>query len=228
MPRRESRYTTNWPSGDQAPSNSDPGCAARPTTSVPSGCIAKTSSKSSNTMRPLSSVSSIGSPTETGVYPISSRRLDLAGLDVGAELAIGAGVVGVADVDDGAFVVAPDDASSSLHAVARIAPATTATNAVDRNDQPVLISVPTPPTSAGFRRASSVSEQLVHARCLARLVVTFGEVRSVARRVGVEASREFELAVPLVEVCRDRIAPWDACFDLSERRQPGEWSVCLA
>src|SRR5829696_553129 len=95
MPRVESRYTTHWPSGDQAPSNSDPaGSFAIATRSEPSMSIAKTSSKSSKTTRPLSEPRSIGSARTTG----SSLR---------CRTCVGRGVAALACVRDGWAVVSP-------------------------------------------------------------------------------------------------------------------------
>ena len=64
-----------------------------------------------------------------------------------------------------------------------------------------------------------VLQELVEPRGLARLVVAFREVGCVARRVGVQAGRELEIAVLLVEVGGHRLPPWDVLVDLGQRRQ---------
>ena len=64
-----------------------------------------------------------------------------------------------------------------------------------------------------------VSEVLVEARRLARLMVAFGEVGCVASGVGIEAGRELEIAVLLVEVCGHCVAPRDVFVDLGQGRQ---------
>ena len=63
---------------------------------------------------------------------------------------------------------------------------------------------------------------------LARLMVAFGEVGCVASCVGIEAGREFEIAVLLVEVRGDRFAPRDVFVDLSQCRQSCGRAVGLA
>ena len=52
-----------------------------------------------------------------------------------------------------------------------------------------------------------VLQVLVESRCLACLMVAFCEVGCVASGVGIEAGGEFEVAVLLVEVGGDRVAP---------------------
>ena len=54
---------------------------------------------------------------------------------------------------------------------------------------------------------------------LTRLMVAFCEVGCVASGVGIEAGGELEIAVLLVEVGGDRVAPRDVFVDLGQCRQ---------
>ena len=65
------------------------------------------------------------------------------------------------------------------------------------------------PSPSGLRSP----QLLVEARRLAGLVVALGEVGRVAGGVGVEAGGELEVAVLLVEVGGDRLAPRDVVVD---------------
>ncbi len=76
-------------------------------------------------------------------------------------------------------------------------------------------------------RSSVVLQVLVESRCLARLMVAFCEVGCVASCVGIEAGSELEIAVLLVEVRGDRVAPRDVFVDLGECRQSCARAVCL-
>ena len=60
---------------------------------------------------------------------------------------------------------------------------------------------------------------LVEARRLAGLMVAFCDVGCVASCVGVKAGSEIEVAVLLVEVRGDRLAPRDVFVDLGQCRQ---------
>src|SRR4051794_23158993 len=79
------------------------------------------------------------------------------------------------------------------------------------------------------RRARSPmrAQELVESCRLACLVVALGEVRRVARRGRVEAGREVEVAVLLVEVGGHGIAPGHVPGDVAQRRQPGGRAVRL-
>ena len=70
--------------------------------------------------------------------------------------------------------------------------------------------------SPGAAPCSAPVEPLVEARRLAHLVVALGEVRGVARGVGVQAGRQLEVAVLLVEVGGDGVAARDAVGDVGE------------
>ena len=69
---------------------------------------------------------------------------------------------------------------------------------------------------------------LVESRRLARLVVAFCQVGRVAGRLSPEASGQLEVAVPLVEVRGDRLAPGDVLVDLGHCRQPCGRAIGLA
>ena len=59
-------------------------------------------------------------------------------------------------------------------------------------------------------------------------MVAFGEVGCVASRVGIQAGRELEIAVLLVEVRGDGFAPRDLFVDIGQCRQSGGRAVGLA
>jgi hypothetical protein len=77
-------------------------------------------------------------------------------------------------------------------------------------------------------RSSVVLQVLVESCCLACLVVAFCEVGCVAGGVGIEAGREFEIAVLFVEVRGNRFAPRDVFVDLGQRDQLGEYQAQAA
>jgi len=77
-------------------------------------------------------------------------------------------------------------------------------------------------------RSSVVLQVVVESRCLARLMVSFCEVRCVASCVGIKAGSEFDIAVLFVEVRGDRFAPGDVFVDLGQCRQPCGRAVGLA
>ena len=73
-----------------------------------------------------------------------------------------------------------------------------------------------------------VLQVLVESRRLARLMVAFCEVGCVASRVCIQAGRELEIAVFLVQVRGDRFAPRDMFVDLGQCRQSSGRAVGLA
>jgi hypothetical protein len=76
--------------------------------------------------------------------------------------------------------------------------------------------------------SSAALQLLVEARGLTSLMVALGEVRGVASCVGIEARRELELAVALVEVRGNRFTPRHVLVDLGQCRQACARTVGLA
>ena len=67
-----------------------------------------------------------------------------------------------------------------------------------------------PGNSRGAKPWESLpAQELVEPSRLAGLVLTLGKVGRVPGGLGLEASCDLEVAVPLVEVRGDRVAPWD-------------------
>src|SRR5262249_1715130 len=75
---------------------------------------------------------------------------------------------------------------------------------------------PTVPAARDEVCSSPVLQSLVASGGLQRLVVALGEVGCLASRVGVEAGRELEIAVLLVEIRGDRVVPRDVFVDLGQ------------
>ena len=73
-----------------------------------------------------------------------------------------------------------------------------------------------------------VAQTLVQARRLTHLMVAFCDVGCIASCVGIEPRRELEVAVLLVEVRGDCVAPRDVRGDLGKCRQPGGRAVGLS